>query len=166
MLSSKGKSLLCADLPHLTLGVYLPIASTFRSMTVLICRNDWTALHDEVLRRCNAREQAILKQQIAGLQEEFKRNESCWHAAYGKLRDQVEMLTRQNMELRDELRVSEHQRQKAEKNPEAVNFMDRKSETPVLDDTVCLLVSEKFRCTFSLELSCVNTFPPFLPCLA
>ncbi|NXJ93107.1 CENPJ protein, partial [Corythaixoides concolor] len=75
----------------------------------------------------------ILKQQIEGLQEEFKRNESCWHAAYSKLRDQVEMLTRQNMELRDELRVSEHQRWKAEKNPEAVNFMDRKSETPVAE---------------------------------
>ncbi|PKU41537.1 centromere protein j-like [Limosa lapponica baueri] len=80
-----------------------------------------------------AEEIQILKQQIAGLQEEFKRNESCWHAAYGKLRDQVEMLTRQNMELRDELRVSEHQRWKAEKNPEAVNFMDRKSETPVAE---------------------------------
>ncbi|NXG90246.1 CENPJ protein, partial [Stercorarius parasiticus] len=75
----------------------------------------------------------ILKQQIAGLQEEFKRNESCWHSAYGKLRDQVEMLTRQNMELRDELRVSEHQRWKAEKNPEAVDFMDRKSETLVAE---------------------------------
>ncbi|XP_054053193.1 centromere protein J-like isoform X1 [Rissa tridactyla] len=78
----------------------------------------------------------ILKQQIAGLQEEFKRNESCWHAAYGKLRDQVEKLTRQNMELRDELRVSEHQRWKAEKNPEAVNFMDRKSETPAIKSSV------------------------------
>ncbi|XP_009889776.1 PREDICTED: putative t-complex protein 10A homolog 2 [Charadrius vociferus] len=87
----------------------------------------------------------ILKQQIAGLQEEFKRNESCWHAAYGQLRDQVEMLTRQNMELRDELRVSEHQRRKAEKNPEAVIFTDRKSETPVLEDIICLIVSEKCR---------------------
>ncbi|NXL44641.1 CENPJ protein, partial [Podilymbus podiceps] len=75
----------------------------------------------------------VLKQQIAGLQEEFKRNESCWHAAYSKLRDQVEMLTRQNMELRDVFRVSEHQRWKAEKNPEAVNFVDRKSETPVAE---------------------------------
>ncbi|XP_054676190.1 uncharacterized protein LOC129204357 isoform X2 [Grus americana] len=75
----------------------------------------------------------ILKEQIAGLQEEFKRNESCWHAAYSKLRDQVEMLTRQNMELRDELRVSEHQRWKAEEKPEAVNFVDRKSETPVAE---------------------------------
>ncbi|XP_030355547.1 uncharacterized protein LOC115613768 [Strigops habroptila] len=75
----------------------------------------------------------MLKQQIAGLQEEFKRNESCWHAAYSKLREQVEILTRQNMELRDDLRVSEHQRQKEEKPPEAVNFMDRKSETPVAE---------------------------------
>ncbi|NXP13675.1 CENPJ protein, partial [Thinocorus orbignyianus] len=75
----------------------------------------------------------ILKEQIASLQEMFKRNESCWNAAYGKLRDQVEMLTRQNVELRDELRVSEHQRWKAEKNPKAVNFMDRKSETPVAE---------------------------------
>ncbi|NXD62235.1 CENPJ protein, partial [Eolophus roseicapillus] len=75
----------------------------------------------------------ILKQQIAGLQEEFKRNESCWHAAYNKLRDQVEMLIRQNMKLRDGLRVSEHQRWKEEKHPQTVNFMDRKSETPVAE---------------------------------
>ncbi|NWR92033.1 CENPJ protein, partial [Furnarius figulus] len=75
----------------------------------------------------------VLKQQIAGLQEEFKRNESCWRAAYSKLRDQVELLTRQNMELRDELRVSEYQRWKAERNPKALNFLDRKSETPVAE---------------------------------
>ncbi|NWQ67727.1 TCP1L protein, partial [Neopipo cinnamomea] len=75
----------------------------------------------------------ILKQQIARLQEEFKRSESCWHAAYSKLRDQVELLTRQNMELRDELRISEHQRWKAEKTPKAVNFLYRKSETPVAE---------------------------------
>ncbi|NXC06517.1 CENPJ protein, partial [Orthonyx spaldingii] len=78
-------------------------------------------------------EMQILKQQIAGLQEEFKRTESCWRAAYSKLRDQVELLTRQNMELREELRVSEHQRRKAEKIPKAMNFMDRKSQTPVAE---------------------------------
>ncbi|XP_021245995.1 uncharacterized protein LOC110395657 isoform X2 [Numida meleagris] len=75
----------------------------------------------------------ILKQQITGLQEEFRRNESCWYAAYGKLRDQVEMLTRQNMELRDELRDSEHKRLKAERKTGAVNLMDRKSETLVAE---------------------------------
>ncbi|NXA58436.1 CENPJ protein, partial [Mohoua ochrocephala] len=78
-------------------------------------------------------EMQILKQQVAGLQEEFKRTESYWRAAYSKLRDQVELLTRQNVELRDELRVSEHQRRKAEQNPKAVNFMDRKSETLVAE---------------------------------
>ncbi|NXS89442.1 CENPJ protein, partial [Erpornis zantholeuca] len=78
-------------------------------------------------------EMQILKQQIAGLQEEFKRTESYWRAAYSKLREQVELLTRQNMELRDELRVSDHQRRKAEENPKAMNFMDRKSVTPVAE---------------------------------
>ncbi|XP_010010214.1 PREDICTED: centromere protein J-like [Nestor notabilis] len=92
----------------------------------------------------NAKSEEIqmLKQQIAGLQEEFKRNESCWHAAYSKLRDQVEMLTRQNMELRDDLRVSEHQGRKEEKPPEAVNFMDRKSET-LKGETLNLIKTEK-----------------------
>ncbi|XP_019468399.1 T-complex protein 10A homolog 2 isoform X2 [Meleagris gallopavo] len=75
----------------------------------------------------------MLKQQITGLQEEFRRNESCWHAAYGKLRDQVEMLTRQNVELRDELRGSEEKRLKAERKTGTVNLVDRKSETPVAE---------------------------------
>ncbi|XP_042652057.1 uncharacterized protein LOC116962626 [Tyto alba] len=83
--------------------------------------------------KVKSEELQILKEQIAGLQEEFKRNESCWHAAYSKLRDQVEVLTRQNMELQDELRVSEHQRQKAEIPTEAVNVTDRKSETLVAE---------------------------------
>ncbi|EMP25164.1 Centromere protein J [Chelonia mydas] len=72
----------------------------------------------------------MLKQQIAGLQEEFRRNESRWQAAHGKLKNQIEMLTKQNLELRDELRVSEHQRLEAEKKSGAVDFISRKSETP------------------------------------
>uniref|UniRef100_A0A8C0GZ10 Centromere protein J C-terminal domain-containing protein n=1 Tax=Chelonoidis abingdonii TaxID=106734 RepID=A0A8C0GZ10_CHEAB len=76
----------------------------------------------------------MLKQQIAELQEEFRRNESHWHAAHGKLKNQIEMLTKQNLELRDELRVSEHQRLEAEKKSGAVDFISRKSETPVLKD--------------------------------
>uniref|UniRef100_A0A8C0H1G7 Centromere protein J C-terminal domain-containing protein n=1 Tax=Chelonoidis abingdonii TaxID=106734 RepID=A0A8C0H1G7_CHEAB len=77
---------------------------------------------------------SMLKQQIAELQEEFRRNESHWHAAHGKLKNQIEMLTKQNLELRDELRVSEHQRLEAEKKSGAVDFISRKSETPVLKD--------------------------------
>ncbi|XP_043367227.1 centromere protein J-like isoform X2 [Dermochelys coriacea] len=73
----------------------------------------------------------MLKQQIARLQEEFRRNESRWHATHGKLKNQIEMLTKQNLELRDELRVSEHQRLEAEKKSGAVDFISRKSQTPV-----------------------------------
>uniref|UniRef100_A0A8D0GBW1 Centromere protein J C-terminal domain-containing protein n=1 Tax=Sphenodon punctatus TaxID=8508 RepID=A0A8D0GBW1_SPHPU len=60
-----------------------------------------------------AEEIQMLKQQIAGLQEEFRRNESHWQAAHGKLRNQIDTLTKQNLELQDELRVSEHQRLEA-----------------------------------------------------
>ncbi|NXJ13924.1 CENPJ protein, partial [Odontophorus gujanensis] len=83
--------------------------------------------------RVKSEEIQILKQQIKGLQEEFRRNESSWHAAYGKLRDQVEKLTRQNMELQDELRDSEHKRMKGERKTGAASIMDRKSETPVAE---------------------------------
>lgn len=76
------------------------------------------------------------------------------------------MLTKQNMELRDELRVSEHQRCKTEKTSEAVNFMDRKSETPVLKDILHLILSGKFSSSLSLELAGVKTVPPFQPKLA
>lgn len=76
------------------------------------------------------------------------------------------MLTKQNMELRDELRVSEHQKWKTEKTSEAVNFMDRKSETPVLKDILDLILSGKFSSSFSLLLTCVNTVSPFQPRLA
>ncbi|XP_053152483.1 centromere protein J-like isoform X2 [Hemicordylus capensis] len=72
-----------------------------------------------------------LKQQIAGLQEAFKRNESHWHAAHGELKSQVEALTKQNLELQDELRVSEHQRMEAERKYGAMDLISRKAETPV-----------------------------------
>lgn len=73
----------------------------------------------------------MLKQQIAGLQEEFRRNETRWHAAHGELRSQVEALTKQNLELQDELRVSEHQKMESERKHGAVDSIGRKRETPV-----------------------------------
>ncbi|KYO18718.1 hypothetical protein Y1Q_0009160 [Alligator mississippiensis] len=79
----------------------------------------------------NSKEIQILKQQIAGLQEEFRRNESHWHAAHGQLKSQIEMLTKQNLELRGELRVSKHQRLESEKKSRVVDFRSRTSETPV-----------------------------------
>ncbi|XP_066479006.1 centromere protein J-like [Tiliqua scincoides] len=74
----------------------------------------------------------ILKQQIAGLQEEFRRNESYWHVAHGKLRSQVEALTKQNQELQDELRASEYQRMETERKHGAADFIGQKAEIPVV----------------------------------
>ncbi|KAJ6664590.1 hypothetical protein lerEdw1_006163 [Lerista edwardsae] len=74
----------------------------------------------------------ILKQQIAGLQEEFRRNESYWHVAHGKLRSQVEALTKQNLELQDELRASEYQRMEAERKYSAADLISRKEDIPVV----------------------------------
>ncbi|XP_077203732.1 uncharacterized protein LOC143842436 isoform X2 [Paroedura picta] len=55
----------------------------------------------------------MLSQQISGLQEVIRRNESHWHAAHGELRSQMEVLTKQNLQLQDELRVSKQQKTEA-----------------------------------------------------
>ncbi|XP_061482093.1 centromere protein J-like [Rhineura floridana] len=73
----------------------------------------------------------VLKQQIAGLQEKFRRNETHWHAAHGELRSQVEALTKQNLELQDELRVSEFQKIEAERKHGVTDFTSTKGETLV-----------------------------------
>ncbi|KAM6466542.1 uncharacterized protein PHA67_012329 [Liasis olivaceus] len=72
----------------------------------------------------------MLKKQIAGLQEEFRRNKIHWQAAHGRLRSQVEALTKQNLELQDELGVSEHQKMGTQRKHGAVNIINR-SETPL-----------------------------------
>ncbi|XP_053568240.1 centromere protein J-like [Bombina bombina] len=52
----------------------------------------------------------MLKQQISELQGEFRRNESRWSSNHENLRSQVEALTKENQELRVDLRTSESQR--------------------------------------------------------
>ncbi|XP_062980522.1 centromere protein J-like isoform X2 [Elgaria multicarinata webbii] len=74
----------------------------------------------------------MLKQQIAGLQKEFRRNETRWHVAHGKLRNQVEALTKHNLELQNELRVSEPQKMEAERKHRVTDLVIGKTETPVL----------------------------------
>nr|XP_056709623.1 centromere protein J-like [Euleptes europaea] len=74
----------------------------------------------------------MLRQQISGLQEEIRRNESRWHAAHGELRSQVEALTKQNLELQVDLRVSEHRRMEAKRSHGPVDFIERGAEVPVL----------------------------------
>ncbi|XP_041420478.1 centromere protein J isoform X2 [Xenopus laevis] len=51
----------------------------------------------------------MLKRQISELQGEFHRNESHWSAAQNQLKTQMEALTRENQELRKELRAADNQ---------------------------------------------------------
>ncbi|XP_060096938.1 centromere protein J-like [Heteronotia binoei] len=87
----------------------------------------------------------MLRQQISGLQEEIRRNESHWHAAHGELRSQVEALTKQNLQLQDELRVSKHQRMEAKRRQEPLVSIEREAE--VLATRSSLKRSESLKST-------------------
>nr|XP_008122957.1 PREDICTED: uncharacterized protein LOC100565553 isoform X1 [Anolis carolinensis]XP_008122962.1 PREDICTED: uncharacterized protein LOC100565553 isoform X1 [Anolis carolinensis]XP_016854871.1 PREDICTED: uncharacterized protein LOC100565553 isoform X1 [Anolis carolinensis] len=73
----------------------------------------------------------MLKQQVEELQEEFRRNETQWHTAHEELRSQVEALTKQNLELQDELKISEHQKMEVERKYRTMDFPHRKADTLV-----------------------------------
>ncbi|RLV98567.1 hypothetical protein DV515_00010717, partial [Chloebia gouldiae] len=88
-------------------GADSPFGIKYRSTTLQkekIAQSKFKGTDRVTEERVKSEEMQILKQQIAGLQEELKGTEPYWHAACSKLRDQAELLTRQNMELRDELR--------------------------------------------------------------
>ncbi|XP_044237616.2 centromere protein J [Ursus arctos] len=59
-----------------------------------------------------------LKQQIADLQEDLKRKEAKWSSTHGRLRSQIEMLVRENTDLREEIKVMERFRLDAWKKAE------------------------------------------------
>lgn len=61
-----------------------------------------------------------LKQQIEDLQEDLKRKEAKWSSSYGRLRSQIEMLVRENTDLREEIKVMERFRLDAWKKAEAI----------------------------------------------
>ncbi|XP_048351513.1 centromere protein J [Sphaerodactylus townsendi] len=54
-----------------------------------------------------------LKQQVAAFQEDLKQREVKWSATHMRLRDQIEALTRENTELREEIRIMERCRLEA-----------------------------------------------------
>ncbi|XP_054433434.1 centromere protein J [Pteronotus mesoamericanus] len=60
-----------------------------------------------------------LKQQIADLQEDLKRKEAKWSSTHGRLRSQIEVLVKENMDLREEIKVMERFRLDAWKKVEA-----------------------------------------------
>nr|XP_017512418.2 centromere protein J isoform X1 [Manis javanica]XP_017512419.2 centromere protein J isoform X1 [Manis javanica]XP_017512420.2 centromere protein J isoform X1 [Manis javanica]XP_017512421.2 centromere protein J isoform X1 [Manis javanica]XP_017512422.2 centromere protein J isoform X1 [Manis javanica] len=61
----------------------------------------------------------VLKQQIADLQEDLKRKEAKWSSTHGRLRSQIEMLVKENTDLREEIKVMERFRLDAWKKAEA-----------------------------------------------
>ncbi|XP_005406347.1 PREDICTED: centromere protein J isoform X2 [Chinchilla lanigera] len=61
-----------------------------------------------------------LKQQIEDLQEDLKKKETKWSSTYGRLRSQIEMLVRENTDLREEIKVMERFRLDAWKKAEAI----------------------------------------------
>nr|XP_033795296.1 centromere protein J-like isoform X2 [Geotrypetes seraphini] len=71
----------------------------------------------------------MLKHQISELQKHLRRNESRWSSSHSHLQNQIEALTKENLELRDELQASEHQWLETEKNSDELDL--RKPETPV-----------------------------------
>ncbi|XP_037655610.1 centromere protein J isoform X2 [Choloepus didactylus] len=61
-----------------------------------------------------------LKEQIAELQEDLKRKEAKWLSTHGRLRSQIEMLVKENTDLREEIKVMERFRLDAWKKAEAI----------------------------------------------
>ncbi|XP_078412879.1 uncharacterized protein LOC144689571 [Cetorhinus maximus] len=81
-------------------------------------------------------EMELLKQQLGQLQEDFRKNESRWSCAHNCLRNQIDTLTKENIELRDELKAVECHRQESVKETETANLISKKFETPVSDAIV------------------------------
>uniref|UniRef100_A0A674J5S3 Centromere protein J n=1 Tax=Terrapene triunguis TaxID=2587831 RepID=A0A674J5S3_9SAUR len=67
-----------------------------------------------------------LKQQLADLQEDLKRREAKWSTTHGRLRNQIETLTKENTELREEIKIMERFRLEVWKKAEAAES-NRKS---------------------------------------
>lgn len=61
-----------------------------------------------------------MKQQITDLQEDLKRKETKWSSTHGRLRSQIEMLIKENTDLREEIKVMERFRLDAWKRAEAI----------------------------------------------
>ncbi|KAM4683414.1 centrosomal P4.1-associated protein isoform 1-T1 [Amazona ochrocephala] len=70
-----------------------------------------------------------LKQQIAELQEDLKRKEAKWSTTHRRLKDQIEALVNENMELKEEVRIMERFRLEAWKKVEAAGNK-KKVENP------------------------------------
>ncbi|XP_059820226.1 centromere protein J-like [Hypanus sabinus] len=77
----------------------------------------------------------VLKQQIIDLQEELKRKELRWSSTYTRLRNQIDALTKENQELRDEVKVMERLRLETWKKAEMATEKKTENSLPQLMQT-------------------------------
>ncbi|XP_034265715.1 centromere protein J isoform X1 [Pantherophis guttatus] len=74
-----------------------------------------------------------LKQHIATLQEDVKKRETKWSATHTRLRDQIEALTKENTQLREEIKIMERFRLEAWKRKEAPTKKKKNSNSGYSD---------------------------------
>uniref|UniRef100_A0A670Y5K1 Uncharacterized protein n=1 Tax=Pseudonaja textilis TaxID=8673 RepID=A0A670Y5K1_PSETE len=84
---------------HLIPENYLPGNSTLVVSEVNKCNSNIVLIFCFFLK--------ALKQQIATLQEDVKKRETKWSATHTRLRDQIEALTKENTQLREEIKIME-----------------------------------------------------------
>ncbi|XP_021235616.1 centromere protein J isoform X2 [Numida meleagris] len=82
-----------------------------------------------------------LKQQIAELQEDFKRKEAKWSTAHRRLKEQIDALVNENVELKEEVKIMERFRLEAWKKVEAAGSkkkVENSGMTLKRTESVCL----------------------------
>ncbi|XP_030665827.1 T-complex protein 10A homolog isoform X1 [Nomascus leucogenys] len=80
----------------------------------------------------NAGEMPSLQQQITRLHQELRRQESLWADVHRKLQSHIDVLRKQNLELREELRSLQRQQWEARKKPAASPHAGREPHTLAL----------------------------------
>ncbi|XP_041127725.1 centromere protein J [Polyodon spathula] len=78
-------------------------------------------------------EMQVLTQKVAELQEELKRKETRWSNTHNRLKKQVESLTKENAELREEITVMERLRVEAWKKIETGSENKKQAENPAVN---------------------------------
>ncbi|XP_032004590.2 putative T-complex protein 10A homolog [Hylobates moloch] len=88
----------------------------------------------------NAGEMPSLQQQITGLHQELRRQESLWADVHRKLQSHIDALRKQNLELREELRGLQQQQWEARKKPAASPHAGREPHTLVPKAHLCFCI--------------------------
>ncbi|XP_053312423.1 centromere protein J [Spea bombifrons] len=91
----------------------------------------------------------LLKQQVKDLQEELKRKEAKWSTTHGRLRNQIETLSKENGELREEIKFMEKVRVDAWKKAEVAESKKKTVENQASvqrpSESTSPLITEKNR---------------------